>query len=92
MLKRMTLAAVALAASVLAVQAKYPERPITLIVPWAAGGGTDAVARLIAGGLEQELGTPVNRVGAGGVIAHAEIAKAAPDGYTIGLATTELST
>jgi tripartite-type tricarboxylate transporter receptor subunit TctC len=53
------------------------------------------VARLISGGLEQELGTTVNvvnRVGAGGVIAHAEIAKASPDGYTIGLATTELST
>lgn len=95
MLKRIAIATMALAASVLAAQAKYPDRPVTLIVPWAAGGGTDAVARLIAGGLEQELGTTVNvvnRVGAGGVIAHSEIAKAAPDGYTIGLATTELST
>lgn len=95
MLKRIGLAAAVLAASVLTAQAEYPDRPVTLIVPWAAGGGTDAVARLIAGGLEQELGTPVNvvnRVGAGGVIAHAEIADAVPDGYTIGLATTELST
>jgi len=95
MLKKVVLAAAALAATILSAQAKYPERPLTLIVPWAAGGGTDAVARLIAGGLEQQLGRPVNvvnRVGAGGVIAHAEIAKAAPDGYTIGLATTELST
>lgn len=95
MFKRITIAAAVLAASVFGAQAQYPDRPVTLIVPWAAGGGTDAVARLIAGGLEQQLGTPVNvvnRVGAGGVIAHAEIAAAAPDGYTIGLATTELST
>ena len=95
MLKRMAFAAVALFASAIGAQADYPDRPLTLIVPWAAGGGTDAVARLIAAGLEQNLGSPVNvvnRVGAGGVIAHAEIATAAPDGYTIGLATTELST
>lgn len=95
MLKRMAFAAVALFASAIGAQADYPDRPLTLIVPWAAGGGTDAVARLIAAGLEQNLGSPVNvvnRVGAGGVIAHAEIANAAPDGYTIGLATTELST
>ena len=95
MMKRAAIVAAALFASVLGAQAEFPDRPITLVVPWAAGGGTDAVARLIAGGLEQELGTAVNvvnRVGAGGVLAHAEIATAAPDGYTIGLATTELST
>jgi tripartite-type tricarboxylate transporter receptor subunit TctC len=95
MIKQMAIAAAILAASVVGAKADYPDKPITLIVPWAAGGGTDAVARLIASGLEQQLGTNVNvvnRVGAGGVLAHSEIADAPPDGYTVGLATTELST
>lgn len=73
----------------------WPERPITMIVPWAAGGGTDAVARTIAAGLEQELGQPVNvvnRTGGGGVIGHNELVNADPDGYTIALATAELTT
>jgi tripartite-type tricarboxylate transporter receptor subunit TctC len=71
----------------------YPTRPITLIVPWAAGGGTDATARIIGSLLEKELGQPVNivnRVGGSGVVGHAAIASAAPDGYTIGLATVEI--
>ena len=71
----------------------YPSRPITLIVPWAAGGGTDATARIIGSLLEKELGQPVNvinRVGGSGVVGHAAIASAAPDGYTIGLATVEI--
>jgi tripartite-type tricarboxylate transporter receptor subunit TctC len=74
--------------------AAWPERPITLIVPWAAGGGTDATARIIASLLEKELGKPVNvvnRTGGNGVVGHAAIAQAAPDGYTIGLATTEIA-
>ncbi|HRL20929.1 MAG TPA: tripartite tricarboxylate transporter substrate binding protein [Alcaligenes sp.] len=73
--------------------AEYPKRPIQMIVPWAAGGGTDTVARLVAVGLEKELGKPVNvvnRPGAGGVIGHAAISNAKADGYTIGLATAEL--
>jgi tripartite-type tricarboxylate transporter receptor subunit TctC len=73
----------------------WPDRPITMIVPWAAGGGTDAVARTIAAGLEQELGQPVNvvnRTGGGGVIGHNELVNAEADGYTIALATAELTT
>jgi tripartite-type tricarboxylate transporter receptor subunit TctC len=42
-------------------QAAYPERPITLIVPWGAGGGTDATARIVASLLERELGQPIKR-------------------------------
>jgi tripartite-type tricarboxylate transporter receptor subunit TctC len=71
----------------------YPSRPITLIVPWNAGGGTDATARIIGSLLEKDLGQPVNvvnRAGGSGVVGHAAIAAAAPDGYTIGLATVEI--
>jgi tripartite-type tricarboxylate transporter receptor subunit TctC len=71
----------------------YPTRPVTLIVPWGAGGGTDATARIIASLLEKELGQPVtvvNRTGGSGVVGHAAIASAPPDGYTIGLATVEI--
>ena len=87
-------AALALAASALPVAAQtYPSRPITLIVPWGAGGGTDATARIIGSLLEKELGQPVtvvNRTGGSGVVGHAAIASAPPDGYTIGLATVEI--
>jgi tripartite-type tricarboxylate transporter receptor subunit TctC len=74
--------------------AAYPERPITFICPWSAGGGSDRVARVIAMLLEKDLGKPVsvvNRTGGGGAIGHHEIAAAKPDGYTIGLATTEIT-
>ena len=88
------LAAVALSAACLPAGAQtYPSRPITLIVPWGAGGGTDATARIIASLMEKELGQPVtvvNRTGGSGVVGHAAIASAAPDGYTIGLATVEI--
>lgn len=73
--------------------AAYPERPITLIVPWGAGGGTDATARIIGTLLEKELGQPVNvvnRTGGSGVVGHAAIASASPDGYTIGMITVEI--
>ena len=76
-----------------AVQAAYPERPVTLIVPWAAGGGTDATARIIGTLLEKELGQPVNvvnRTGGSGVVGHSAIASAPADGYTIGLITVEI--
>ena len=85
----LTLAAWALPAAA----AGYPTRPITLIVPWGAGGGTDATARIIGSLMEKELGQPVNvvnRTGGSGVVGHAAIASAAPDGYTIGLATVEI--
>jgi len=87
--------AAAIAATGFSASAAWPERPITLIVPWAAGGGTDAVARILAAGLEKELGKPVNvvnRTGGGGVVGHTEIVNAKPDGYTIGLATAEVTT
>jgi len=77
----------------LAAQAAYPERPVTLIVPWAAGGGTDATARIIGTLLEKELGQPVNvvnRTGGSGVVGHSAIASAPADGYTIGLITVEI--
>ena len=72
----------------------YPSRPITLIVPWAAGGGTDAIARIIGSLLEKELGQPinvVNRTGGNGVVGHTAIASAPPDGYTLGMITVEIS-
>ena len=84
------LCALAIAGAVLAA---YPDRPIQLIVPWAAGGGTDATARIIGTLLEKELGQPVNvvnRTGGSGVVGHSAIAQAAPDGYTIGLITVEI--
>lgn len=74
--------------------ADYPEKPITLIVPWAAGGGTDATARIIAKALEEELGETinvVNRTGGSGVVGHTAIARAKPDGYTLGLGTVEIN-
>ena len=89
-----TLASVALLAGSLPAAAQnYPSRPITLIVPWGAGGGTDATARIVASLLEKEINQPVtvvNRTGGSGVVGHAAIASAAPDGYTIGLATVEI--
>jgi tripartite-type tricarboxylate transporter receptor subunit TctC len=71
-----------------------PSRPVQLLVPWAAGGGTDATARIIAAVMEKELGQPinvVNRTGGSGVVGHSAIASAAPDGYTIGIITVEIA-
>jgi tripartite-type tricarboxylate transporter receptor subunit TctC len=64
----------------------YPQRPITLIVPWAPGGSTDILARIVAGHLHQSLGQPViieNRTGASGNIGTLAVARAAPDGHTL---------
>jgi tripartite-type tricarboxylate transporter receptor subunit TctC len=75
-------------------QSKYPERPIQMLVPWGAGGGTDAVARFVAAELEKKLGQPVNvvnRTGGSGVVGHQAIASAKPDGYTLGLITVEVT-
>ena len=73
--------------------AQYPTRPITVIVAYGPGGGTDLIARLIAPFIEKHLGNNArlvisNRPGAGGGIGFAEIAKATPDGYTIGFVNT----
>jgi tripartite-type tricarboxylate transporter receptor subunit TctC len=89
-----TLGALALAFAAGSAQAAWPERPITLIVPWGAGGGTDATARIIGSLMEKELGQPVNvvnRTGGSGVVGHQAISAAAPDGYTIGLITVEIA-
>ena len=89
-----SLAAIALSLVAGAVQAAWPDRPITLVVPWGAGGGTDATARIVGSLLERELGQPVNvvnRTGGSGVVGHQAIATAAPDGYTIGMITVEIS-
>jgi tripartite-type tricarboxylate transporter receptor subunit TctC len=75
-------------------QAEYPERPITIIVPWGAGGGTDATGRILASLMEKELGVPVsvvNRTGGSGVVGHSAIATAPPDGYTLGVVTVEIN-
>lgn len=72
----------------------WPARPITIIVPWGAGGGTDAHMRLLAGMLEKDLGVAVNvlnQTGGNGVVGHSAIANAAPDGYTFGAVTAEIT-
>jgi tripartite-type tricarboxylate transporter receptor subunit TctC len=81
-------------ATSVSAQANYPSRPVTLICPWGAGGGTDATARIVASLLEKETGQPfnvVNRTGGSGVVGHSAIATAAPDGYNIGIITVEIS-
>lgn len=86
------LVALSVAASSTAFAA-YPERPITLIVPWGAGGAGDSVGRIIGTLLEKQLKQPVNvinRTGGNGVVGFQAMASAAPDGYTLGLGTGEL--
>lgn len=77
-----------------AIAQAFPARPIQLIVPWGAGGGTDATARIVGSLLEKEFGQPVNvvnRTGGSGVVGHQAIAGGAADGYTIGMITVEIS-
>jgi tripartite-type tricarboxylate transporter receptor subunit TctC len=84
-----TLALAALIAATLAAPAvaqDYPTRPITLVVPYAAGGGNDVMARTVADTMSRELGQQIvveNRAGAGGTIATRQVARSAPDGYTL---------
>ncbi|MCO6459012.1 MAG: tripartite tricarboxylate transporter TctB family protein [Pirellulaceae bacterium] len=73
---------------------EFPRRPITLVCPWAAGGGTDRVSRQLAVHLEQELGKPVNVInatGGKGVTGHRRGLQARSDGYTLAMVTVELN-
>ena len=94
MTRRTALAAVfALAAGAhgLASAQAYPSRPITIIVPYSAGGGMDVVARAVGKRLGEELGQPVvveNRTGANGLIGVTAVARSKPDGYTLLMANT----
>lgn len=75
--------------------AEFPEREIEVVVPWAAGGGTDRLARFMGDQMSERLDVPVvvnNRTGGDGAIGHSVAAFADPDGYTIGNITMELST
>lgn len=75
-----------------AAQAEWPERAVTIVVPWSAGGGTDATARAVAQQMEKRFHQPfnvVNRTGGGGLVGHITIANAPADGYTLGVITIE---
>jgi tripartite-type tricarboxylate transporter receptor subunit TctC len=89
------LTAVTLFASTWACAQTYPSRPVTLVVPYAAGGGTDAIARFLAHGLEARIGQPViieNKGGQGTALGAAAVARAAPDGYTLLMGTSSTLT
>ncbi|HEY5964595.1 MAG TPA: tripartite tricarboxylate transporter substrate-binding protein [Xanthobacteraceae bacterium] len=91
MLKFCTAAALALLAGVSAANGQaYPSRPITMIVALPAGGGVDALARILAEHMRGTLGQPIvveNMGGAGGTLSIARVVRSAPDGYTIGMGT-----
>ena len=87
-LKSLVLVTAVAAASLAHAQdaSKFPEKPLRLVVPFAAGGPTDVMARLVAAKMGESMGQQVmveNRLGAGGTVATAEVAKSAPDGYTL---------
>ena len=95
MQRRTLLTSIALATlSATAWAQTYPERPVKLVVPYAAGGSADIIARLISDEWGKALGKPVfieNKAGAGGNLGVDAVAKSAPDGYTIGLQTVSLA-
>ncbi|CAN7630075.1 tripartite tricarboxylate transporter substrate-binding protein [Pseudorhodoferax sp. LjRoot39] len=89
--RRRVLLAALLAPLLPAMAQDWPSRPITVVVPFPAGGGTDVAVRALQPALQAALGQPLvidNRGGAGGTIGTGAVAKAAPDGYTVGVATT----
>ena len=87
----LTLSGLFLAVPLASFAQDYPSKPIRMIVPFSAGGPTDVLARSLAKSMGEVLGQPIivdNRPGAGGSIGIDGVAKAAPDGYTIGMAHT----
>ncbi|HKX95357.1 MAG TPA: tripartite tricarboxylate transporter substrate-binding protein [Methylibium sp.] len=95
-MRRLLLATVAALSTTGAWAQAYPEKPITIVVPFAAGGPTDKVARDFAEALRKPLGNATvvieNVGGAGGTLGHTKVAKAAPDGYTLLLAHIAMAT
>jgi tripartite-type tricarboxylate transporter receptor subunit TctC len=91
-MRRMLLAVAMLTSATFGVAAQtYPSRPVTIVLPYAAGGNTDAIARTLANRLEQKMGQPFvieQRLGAASVIGATYVARAAPDGYTILIGTS----
>jgi len=80
----------AAAASGAAAAAGYPDRPMRMVVPWSVGGSTDLLGRILAEGMGRRLGASIvveNKPGATGTIGYAQVARAAPDGYTVLLGT-----
>jgi tripartite-type tricarboxylate transporter receptor subunit TctC len=96
-LKSMLLGMTILAASAfstVATAAAYPEKPVTVICPWTAGGGTDVLLRALSKEAEKYLGQTINvtnQTGGGGAIGHNAIRVARPDGYTVGMITFEIN-
>lgn len=90
--RHLVLAAAAMMASAsAAMTAEYPERPVTVVIPYAAGGAGDTIMRLLSPLIEKGLGQPLivdNRAGGGGTIGAQAVAKAAPDGHTLILGAT----
>ncbi|WP_348113682.1 tripartite tricarboxylate transporter substrate binding protein [Rhodoferax sp.] len=94
--RNLILGSMALASSMLAMPAfaAFPDKPITMICPWTAGGGTDTLLRALSKEAEKYLGQTinvVNQTGGGGAIGHNAIRAARPDGYTVGMITFELN-
>jgi tripartite-type tricarboxylate transporter receptor subunit TctC len=95
-LKSMLVGMTILAASAFSLQATaaYPDKPVTVICPWTAGGGTDLLLRALSKEAERYLGQTINvsnLTGGGGAIGHNAIRTARPDGYTVGMITFELN-
>src|SRR2546423_2173749 len=82
----LTAIALALATTTAFAQGKYPDKPVTFVVPFAAGSATDQLARALGQSLTEQTKAPVvvdNKAGASGMIAAQQVAKSAPDGYTV---------
>ncbi|WP_308916347.1 tripartite tricarboxylate transporter substrate binding protein [Jannaschia sp. LMIT008] len=95
MIRHLSAAALLTLGTATAAFADYPERPVTMVVGWNAGGGTDLVTRFIADAVSERTGAEIvveNRPGAGAAIASEQVANADPDGYTLMMATADSHT